>query len=238
MHMKTALLTGATGKLGSAIAIFLAQNGWNIALHYTQAEEKAVALSREIEQYKVNAQLIKADFSILDEVHSIFQKIETTIHLLINNASTFINDNAKNFSLNNLRLHMDVNILAPALLSQYFASQLPDKEDGNIINMLDYSIFKTPHNFFSYHNSKAALAYLTKISARQYAPRVKVNGIALGHVKNLYSCDTKFVEASPLQIATPMEDITAAINFILKTQSMTGQIITLDSGMHLADHIY
>jgi NAD(P)-dependent dehydrogenase (short-subunit alcohol dehydrogenase family) len=131
---------------------------------------------------------------------------------------------------------MQINCIAPIILAKSFVEQNQNK-NLNIINLLDCSATLVRNNFFSYDLSKSALLNATKQMALQLAPSCRVNAISPGHVlKNERQSDEHFlkmIQNSPMKIATTTEQICNAIEFILKTESMTGNNIILDAGVHL-----
>lgn len=237
--MSFALITGSGKRIGASIALHLAKNNWGIILHYFNSKTEAALLQKQILEMGVKCKSIQADLSKPFDVFNNLPEVK----LLINNAAIFKNDNISSISQQKMTEHFSVNLIAPTILSSQFTEKLQSSNNtGNIINILDYSIYKIPHNFLSYSLSKYALAYLTKILAKQLAPKVRVNGIALGQVlKNTNQSEENFIQAinaNPLKNKIKTEEICKTIDFIIKTNSITGQIINLDSGMHLSDEKY
>ncbi len=231
MNRKTALVTGGAKRIGREIALFLARECYNILLHYNSSEKDALQLKSEIEALGVTCKLGQANFLNDAEVHNLF--INDKFDLLVNNASIFKNDNIKNINYLNLDTHLKANLYAPAILTQ----RLLEGAQSNIINVLDYSITKMPKNFLSYALSKKFLWEFTKLAAYEMAPLIRVNAIGLGNsLKSNHQSQINFEkskEDSPLKITPSIKEICQTINFILKTPSMTGQIIFLDGGKHL-----
>lgn len=237
--MHFALITGAAKRIGANIALHLAKKKWNIILHYFKSEADAKSLKQKIIANGVECILIKADL----RKELTFSKNLPKISLLINNAAEFKNDNIFSLSYNCIKTHMNVNLVSPAMLASEMANQYDNEEfEGNIINILDYSIYKHPKNFLSYSLSKNALANLTKTLASQLAPDIRVNAIALGQtLKNKSQSTINYKAArdnTPLKNQASIKEICYSIDFILKIKSMTGQIINLDSGMSISDQKY
>lgn len=232
--MKLALVTGGATRLGAQIAEYLAQNGWDLIVHYNQSKDEAESLGRRLfSDYKVKVELIQADFSNETEIMRMISQISTKVSLVVNNAALFENDKQDNWD----RV-FSVNVRAPYLLSKYFAQ----KSAPNIINILDYIVEAYCDNFFAYSASKAALAHLTKQMAVNFAPSTRVNAIALGHYligKNETELHfNKVVDASLLKRPTSPQEIINCIGLVLQTFSLTGQILFLDSGksLHRVDY--
>ena len=157
---------------------------------------------------------------------------------LINNASTFIYDTVASLDPKVWDTQLAVNVKAPVFLSRAFAAALPEGETGNIVNIVDQRVWKPTPNFFSYAASKTALWGVTRTLAQALAPRIRVNAIGPGPVlKSAHQSDEEFrrqCEATILRRGTTPDEIAAAIRFILNAPAMTGQMIALDGGQHLA----
>ena len=134
--------------------------------------------------------------------------------------------------------HLDVNLRAPIFLTQAFAEALPDQSSGNVINLIDQKVLRPDPQYFSYTIAKAALWTATQTMAQALAPRIRVNAIAPGPVlKSEGQSQAEFereCQATPLHRGVEADDVTAAIRFLLETNSVTGQMIALDAGQHLA----
>lgn len=241
MQNKAVLITGAAKRIGKAIAIAMAQNGWNIALHYNTSQNEAEDTAKYIKSFGVKVCIIQADLTNTQQLEKIFAQANQklgVINCLVNNASVFKNDTIQNFSFQSWNENMAVNLYAPAALIQEFIKQIPAGQGANIINMLDYAVWRYPEKFLSYTASKSALWALTQQLGLALAPlKIRINGIGPGRVlHNIYDNNESFnkaVEAAPLGTDSSPDEIAAAINFILSSPSMTGQMIALDGGKHL-----
>ena len=236
---KTAFITGGSTRIGKDIALFLARNNWQVVIHYNKSATEAQKLCESIKQTKGNAICIHSDLNNLQNGDEIFAEINKKfgrVSLLINNAAIFENDHLLNLSNESLNKHMQINCIAPILLAKSFVEQNPH-EKLNIINLLDCTAIRITNDFFSYGLSKSALLNATKQMALQFAPTCRVNAISPGYVlKNDRQSEEHFsksVQNTPLKIATTTEQVCNAIEFIIKTESMTGNNIILDSGEHL-----
>ena len=183
MKNKNLLITGAATRIGKEIALHFSKKGWNIAIHYFKSSFKAKNLKKIIEENSVKAALIKADLKNIKQVEKIIplaKKKLGTIDCLINNAALFEKDDILNFTTKSWNDHLNINLLAPTILTKQFAKQASKKTISNIINIIDQRVFKLTPFFFSYTLSKTGLFTLTKTSAMTLAPRIRVNGIAPG----------------------------------------------------------
>jgi len=157
---------------------------------------------------------------------------------LINNASTFEDDRAEDFTRASYDYHMDVNLRAPVMLAQQLAAQLPKGEKGSIINMIDQRVLNPDPTFFTYALSKSALYWATKTLAQSLAPYIRVNAIGPGPtLKNHSQTDADFADEAAstlLGAGSPPETLLDAARYLLMAKSVTGQMIAVDGGQHLS----
>ena len=238
---KNLLITGAATRIGKAIALHFAERGWNIALHYFRSSSKAKKLKKIIEQNLVKATLIKADLKNPKQVEKVINLAKRklgTIDCLINNAALFEKDDISNFTNKSWNDHLNINLLAPAILTKQFANQASKKNTSNIINIIDQRIFNLTPFFMSYTISKSGLQTLTKTMAMRLGPNIKVNAIAPGPtIKSKRQSDKHFrnqVRSTLLKKSVRSEDICDTVEFLINNNSVTGQIIAVDSGQNLS----
>ena len=241
MKNKNLLITGAATRVGKAIALHFAKRGWNIALHYFRSSSKAKKLKKIIEQNWVKVALIKADLKNLKQTEKIIplaRKKLGTIDCLINNAALFEKDDIVNFTTKSWNDHLSINLLAPTILTKQFAKQASKKTVSNIINIIDQRIFNLTPFFMSYTISKSGLQTLTKTMAMRLGPNIKVNAIAPGPtIKSKRQTDRHFrsqVRSTLLKKTVRLEDICDTVDFFINNNSITGQIIAVDSGQNLS----
>ena len=157
---------------------------------------------------------------------------------LINNAACFEWDLLDSLTAESWAMHLDVNLRAPVFLTQAFARALPAHVSGNVINVIDQKVWRLNPDYFSYTIAKSALWTATQTLAQALAPRIRVNAIAPGPV--LPARDQTEAEfaaecrSTLLKRVVSMDDVTGAVRFLLETPSITGQMIALDGGQHLA----
>jgi NAD(P)-dependent dehydrogenase (short-subunit alcohol dehydrogenase family) len=240
MMPKTALVTGGAQRIGRAIALGLAADGWGVAVHYRAARAPAEALVAEIAALGRPAVALAADFARESQVASLIPAAVSALGplgCLVNNASVFENDQALAVTRASWDRHIETNLRAPFLLMQEFARQLPPERDGAIVNMLDERVWNLTPHFVSYTLSKAGLWTLTQTMALALAPRIRVNGIGPGPTlpspRQSAEQFRRQSEITPLQRGTTPEEIAAAVRFLLAAPSVTGQMIALDGGQHL-----
>lgn len=228
---RTAIVTGGARRIGAEIVRALAADGWHVLIHFNRSSSEARALATEVG----NASVVQAELGQIDSAFRIMAALEglPPARLLVNNASRFVLDSATDFSVENWDLHLDANLRAPALLSQAFAA-LPTEGQGLIVNLLDSKLASPNPDFFSYTISKIGLAGLTELTARAFAPRIRVCGIApsVTMVSGPQSRDN-FARVHALNALTrgvDVAEIVGALRFIVATPTLTGQVITLDGG--------
>jgi len=241
MKNKNLLITGAATRVGKAIALYFAERGWNIALHYFRSSAKAKELKKIIEQHRVKVALIKADLKDPKQTEKIIPLAKRklgVINCLVNNAALFEKDDITNFTTKSWNDHLNINLLAPTILTKEFAKQAPKKTVSNIINIIDQRIFNLTPFFMSYTISKSGLQTLTKTMAMRLGPNIKVNAIAPGPtIKSKRQTDKHFrnqVRSTLLKKTVRSEDICDTVEFLINNNSVTGQIIAVDSGQNLS----
>ena len=237
---RAALVTGGAKRLGRAIVLELARQGFDVAIHYAgsiaDAEDtgatvrslgrKAVSLSADLRDEEQTAQLMPRATEALGP-----------IGVLVNNASRFERDEWDTVTRETWDSHTAIHLRAPFVLIQAFAKALPATAEGVVINMIDQRVWSLTQHFVSYTLSKAGLWTLTQTMALALAPRIRVNGIGPGPaLPSPRQSQAQFDRQSasvPLRHGTSPEEIGRAVAMILSLPAMTGQMIALDGGQHL-----
>ena len=234
------IITGGAARIGAAIAKSLANHKNKITIHYNKSKKKAEQLKNILEKKGSKVFLIKADLNKFSELNKIIKFANTKmkgVNCLINNASLFENDNIKNFSIKGWDKHLNINLKAPAILIKHFSKLIPKNKKANIINIVDQRVFKLTPFFLSYTLSKAGLCTLTKTSAMSLAPNIRVNGIAPGPtIKNKRQSAKHFKKqylSTLLRKSVDTKEICSTIKFLITNDSITGQVIAIDSGQNL-----
>ncbi len=239
MEARKIIITGGATRIGAAIAKKLSGKGIEILIHYNKSKSKAENLKKVLQKKGSKVFLVRGDLSKENDVNKIIKFAKSKLKFfdcLINNASLFENDKIENFTTDSWGKHLRTNLRTPALLSKAFARNIKGK-NNNIINIIDQRVFKLTPFFFSYTISKTGLYTLTKTSAMSLAPNIRVNGIAPGPtLKNKRQSEKHFKKqymATPLKRKVDVEQICSAVDFFIKNRSITGQVISIDSGQSL-----
>jgi NAD(P)-dependent dehydrogenase (short-subunit alcohol dehydrogenase family) len=234
-----ALVTGGAKRIGRAICLELAAAGFDIAVHHRASADQAAELVREIGALGRRAVSLPADLRDVMATHELIGRAAEALgplSVLINNASVFADDRLDTITGDSWNAHLDTNLRAPVLLAQVFARQAP--EGSAIVNILDQRVLKPDPRFFSYGLSKAALWHATRTMAQALAPRIRVNGVGPGPtLPSVHQTDEDFAAeaaAVPLQRAGSPEAVAAAVRWLVDAELVTGQMIAIDGGQHLA----
>ena len=251
MTQRRALVTGAGHRLGRAMALKLAARGFHVAVHYASAGPAAQETASEARRHGVTAEPLHADLLIAADAEGLVGRAASVLggplDLLVNNASIFEPDTLGSITRQSWDRHMDSNLRAPVVLTQAFAQQLPEaahdaqgeaRANGLVVNMIDQRVHKPTPDFMSYTLAKSGLWTFTKTAAQALAPRIRVNAIGPGPtLRGARQSEAQFARqraATPLQRGADSADITAALCYLLDAPAVTGQMICVDGGQHLA----
>ncbi|MGB0798962.1 MAG: SDR family oxidoreductase [Planktomarina sp.] len=245
-----ALITGAAVRLGRDMALFLADRGYDVAVHYATSADAAEQTVQDIKSMGRNAVAIQADLLDGTQVASLVDRavdgLGGPLTVLVNNASIFEYDTLNSATTESWDRHMDSNLRAPFVLTQAFARQVADavpdgrgepQAQGLIVNMVDQRVRKLTPEFMTYTLAKMGLWTLTQTSAQALAPHVRVNAIGPGPtVQGTRQSDSHFARqraSTVLKRGSNPSDIIAALGFFLNAPAVTGQLICADGGQHL-----
>ena len=240
MPKPLALITGAAHRLGRAFALSLAKQGYAILLHYNHARDDAESAAAEIRALDVPVFLAQADLTDPLAAQCLFSVVDESAHplkVLVNSAATMQRTDARTLSLAEWDATLNLNLRAPFILTQQAEARMRSSGGGLIVNITDVGAEKSWSGFPAYTVSKAALSSLTKVLARSFAPTVRVNAIAPGLVLPADDMPPaeweRLVKRLPLQRPADLTELTAALEFLLKNEYITGQTITVDGGYSL-----
>jgi NAD(P)-dependent dehydrogenase (short-subunit alcohol dehydrogenase family) len=235
-----ALVTGAAKRIGRAVALALAEDGYDVVVHYGASKADAEGVVAAVAAKGRRAVALAADLAQEAETQKLIGAAAQALGpltCLVNNASLFERDEALTVTRESWDAHVETNLRAPFVLMQEFARQLPAEARGAIVNLVDERVWNLTPHFVSYTLTKAGLWTLTQVMAMALAPRIRVNAIGPGPtLPSPRQSAEQFArqQASvPLQHGATPEEIAAAVRFILASGAMTGQMIALDGGQHL-----
>ncbi|WP_251359062.1 SDR family oxidoreductase [Kangiella sp. TOML190] len=235
--MALALVTGAAIRVGRAIALQLAQDGFDIALHYHGSEQAAKETASEIQQLGVKALLIQSNLAQAENLSSLIPQAQSfgELKVLVNSAAIFPSDDTLENSHEHWDRVLNVNLKAPLMLSQAFA-QL-QHNNAHIINILDARIKAPAGDHLVYRLTKSALWHLTESLAKELAPKVQVNGLALGAIMAPPGASEdhfkRMANQIPLQRTGSPEAVAEAVSFLVSQNFITGAVLPIDGGEFL-----
>ena len=247
-----ALVTGAGKRLGREIALYLASRGLDVAVHYYNSASEAEEVAGLCRDMDVKAATLKADLTVEDETQKLvpraIEALGGPLTVLVNSASIFEHDTIRTGTRDSWDRHMESNLRAPFVLSQAFAEQAPDPLVGGewndttaqalIINMVDQRVLSMTPHFASYTLAKVGLWTLTQTSAMALAPGIRVNAIGPGPTMQGARQSREHFQhqrkSTILKRGADPSDVTQAVGYFLDAPSVTGQLICVDGGQHLA----
>jgi NAD(P)-dependent dehydrogenase (short-subunit alcohol dehydrogenase family) len=235
-----ALVTGAARRIGREIALALARDGWDIAVHYATSRDDALQTVAGIEELGRRAVAVNRDLAVEAGVRSLLAECADElgpVTCVVNNASLFERDDAASFSGDHLVRAMRTNVAAPVLLAQALRDQLPPDTRGVVVNLLDQKLANPNPDFLSYTLSKAALQEATTLLAMALAPTVRVVGVAPGlTLVSGEQSEAGFERAhtrTPLGRSSTPADIAQAVAYLARANAVTGTTLFVDGGQHL-----
>ncbi len=248
---KAALVTGGARRLGRAMVLALARQGYDVAIHYADSGVAAEETAEDARALGAKAVTVQADLLCAADQDALIGRaskaLGAPLGVLINNASIFEYDTLDTATRDSWDRHLESNLRAPFVLIQHFARQVPkgarDAQaeplaSGCVINLIDQRVRKLTPEFMTYTIAKAALWTLTQTAARALAPDIRVNAIGPGPtLQGARQSDAHFSRqrrATVLKRGSNPEDIVGAMTYILDAPALTGQLLCIDAGQHLA----
>lgn len=233
---RSVLVTGGGKRLGAQIVRRLADDGWTVVVHYRSSADAAISLAGEVGGLTVQTDL-KDAVSAARLIEKTNRMLDVPLTALVNSASVFEYDDLASMTPQTFQHHQDTNVLAPVLLSRALYNAVRENSDGAVVNLLDQKLENLNPDFFSYTISKGALEMATRLMARAYAPRLRINGVAPGIC--LPSGDQTQAEFEAvagrynlMRRPIALGDIASTVSFLLDMGAVTGQTIFPDNGQH------
>lgn len=234
-----ALVTGGSRRIGRAVVLTLARAGWDVAVHHRDSEDDAAQTAAEARALGVQAAVVQADLADEALVRGLVGQASDALgplSVLVNNASVFEDDRVGGLDRAVWDRHMETNLRAPIVLAETFAAQAPD--GAAIVNLLDQRVLKPDPRFISYALSRNGLWWATRTLAQALAPRIRVNGVGPGPtLPSIHQTDADFAaEAAGTLLQRPgsPEAVAEAVRWLIDAELVTGQMIAVDGGQHLA----
>jgi len=238
---RVALVTGGARRVGKALALGLAAAGADVFVHYNSSVEAAQVVKEEIERCGRRAAVGSADLSNPTEAPQLIDLARRAlgdVTILVNSASGFAVDTIDDVTLDDWRRSHDLTLASPVFLTQAFARALSADQDGAVLNVTDVRTATPYRKHFSYIVAKGGVDAFTRAAALALAPRIRVNAVALGVILPPPGEDADYVEALaaelPLQRVGGTEPVVEAALSLIRNNFVTGEIIRLDGGSHLA----
>lgn len=236
---KAALVTGGAIRLGKAIAVALAQQGYDIAIHYNSSAQPAQDTAEEIRGYGVDCEIFQFDLSQVQGMDSWFQTVMARfphLELLVNSASGYIQKSILETEVEDFDSQFAVNLRSPFFLTQCYGRHCGK---GNIINIIDNKVAFNQYAYAAYLLTKKTLAEFTKMAALELAPQIRVNGVSPGVTLPAVTRSEEYIEwrkqGIPLKMQGETRHITDGILSLLANEFITGQILTVDGGESISN---
>lgn len=233
----TALVTGSAHRVGRAITLALADAGADIVLHYNRSRDPAENTADEVRAMGRSVQLVSADLADPAATATLFDEIEGPVQVLVNSAANFPTDTVADLTADGWERTMAVNLRGPVFLTQAFVAVLPDATEGCVVNVTDWRVARPYPDHVSYTVAKGALDTFTTTAANALAPRIRVNGVALGAMLPPPGKDSAYLkelaQEIPLERVGGTDPVAQAVLFLVLNHFVTGEIIRIDGGAHL-----
>lgn len=234
-----ALVTGGGKRIGRAISLALARAGHDVAIHARTVDDEVAATAADVRALGRRCAVVTADLAVEAEVRGLLpQTVDAVgaLGVLVNNASVFEDDRVGDLSRDSWDRHIETNLRAPVVLTEAFAAQAG--QGGCVVNLLDQRVLKPDPRFFSYALSRNGLWWATRTMAQALAPRIRVNGVGPGPtLPSIHQTQAEFeaeARAVPLARAGSPEAVADAVVWLTTAELVTGQMIAVDGGQHLA----
>jgi pteridine reductase len=236
---RVALVTGAGKRLGRAVALRLAQEGADVAIHYGNSKEEAAAVADEIAQLGRRSAIFAADLRDVTAIQKMIPAVAAhfgSLDILINSAANFLETKFGTTKEETWDASLDTNLKAPFFCAQSAAPYLEKSGIGAIVNFADIGGLMGWQGFLPHSVSKAGVIMMTRVLAKEMAPKVRVNALAPGTITmtgDPAEWEADFIRRAPLQRSGRPQEITDAILYLLTAEFMTGHVLVLDGGRTL-----
>jgi pteridine reductase len=239
-----ALVTGGLHRIGAAIGARLVAQGYDLALHSHRSGEPDPELAAVLTAHGRTWAVFPADLADPAEVEGLIGSVAAHFgqapDALVNSASIISEGAWADITQGDLAGHLAVNLVAPLLLIRSFAGALGDEQTGAVVNILDQRVRNPPVDQAAYTASKLALASVTRVMARAFAPGVRINAVAPGMTLpgDDYTPDQwgRLAATMPMGRNSQPADIAEAVVYLLGAKATTGEILFVDGGANLESY--
>lgn len=235
------LVTGGARRIGRAIVEYLARNGFGVAVHCNRSRDQGAALVEKIVGQGGRAVLVVGDLTDMAVPARLVAEAEAALgplSIVVNNASIFKDDTATDFEWDIWDRHFAIHAKAPVALGRALAQRLPPDAEGLVVNIVDQRVLRPNPRYFSYALSKSTLWAATRTMAQALAPRIRVNAIGPGptfaNEKQQPEDFQAQIDGLILRRGPALDEFGATIRYLWQARSITGQMIAIDGGQHLA----
>src|SRR5256885_1648412 len=232
---KVALVTGAGKRLGRTVALRLASEGADVAVHYRGSDAEAMEVVAEIEKLGRRVVAMRAELRSVEEIRALVQRVAHEfgrIDVLVNSAANFLPSSVISATEEVWDASLDTNVKGPFFLAQAAAPWLR-RSNGVIVNFADTGGILGWPGYIAHSISKAGMIMLTKTLAKALAPEVRVNAIAPGTITmagDPPEWEQEFVKLAPLKKTGTPEDVAEAVSYLASAKFLTGHVLVLDGG--------
>jgi pteridine reductase len=239
LHGRVALVTGAGKRLGRVIALRLAAEGADVAIHYGKSAAEAAQAVAEIEKLGRRAAAFPAELTDVTAIRDLVRKVVShfgQLDILINSAANFLETKFEETSESTWDASLDTNLKAPFFCAQAAAPHLAKSGRGVMINFADIGGLTGWSEFLPHSISKAGVILMTRVLAKELGPAVRVNALAPGTITMpgdppVWQQD--FTRLAPLHRSGRPEEIADAVLFLLTAEFVTGHTLVIDGGRSL-----
>ena len=236
---RVALVTGAAKRLGRVVALRLADEGADVAVHYGKSANEARRVVDEIERRGRRAASFSAELTSVPVIQKLFEDVGQhfgRLDILVNSAANFLETKFAETTESRWDSSLDTNLKAPFFCSQAAAPYLQRSGRGVIINFSDIGGLLGWREFLPHSISKAGIIMLTRVLAKELAPKVRVNAIAPGTISmpgDPPEWEADYIRCAPLKRSGRPEEIADAVVYLITAEFVTGQVLVVDGGRTL-----